>query len=127
MSFAHNRKRGEMQLSARQGLFIASLAIACLLLALLSPAQAERQPRVAVDTVEIPETVISATDDDSKPLPFYKIAADTYFLYGNIAEVDNKNRGFNGNAGFVVTTTPARSHSVAGMAGLSGNGNACRL
>ena len=104
MSFAQNRKRGEMQLSARPGLFIASLAIACLLLALLSPAQAERQPRVAVDTVEIPETVISATDDDSKPLPFYKIAADTYFLYGNIAEVDNKNRGFNGNAGFVVTT-----------------------
>lgn len=93
MSFSKNWTRGGLRI----------LAIACLLFTALSPAQAERQPRVAVDTVKIPDTVISATDDDSKPLPFYKIAADTYFLYGNIAEIDSKNRGFNGNAGFVVT------------------------
>jgi len=40
---------------------------------------------------------------DGVPLPYFRIAPDTYFLYGNIGEVDRKNRGFNGNAGFVVT------------------------
>jgi glyoxylase-like metal-dependent hydrolase (beta-lactamase superfamily II) len=98
MSFSKNWNRGEGKLLVRP-----ILAIACLLLAALSPAQAERQPQAAVDTSAIPETVISVSDADTKPLPFYKIAADTYFLYGNIAEVDSKNRGFNGNAGFVVT------------------------
>ena len=74
-----------------------------LLLGFLSAAYAEPLPQQAVDTSATPETVISAADSDSTPLPYYKIAADTYFLYGNIAEVDNKNRGFNGNAGFIVT------------------------
>ena len=70
---------------------------------LLSEVHAALVPPKAVDTSDIPKTVISATDADSKPLPVYKIAPDTYFLYANIAEVDKKNRGFNGNAGFVVT------------------------
>jgi len=103
MLFLKNNKRGERHLSVRPGLVITSLAIACLVLTGLLPAQAELQPGQAVDTPAIPETVIAASDADNKPLPFYKIAADTYFLYGNIAELDAKNRGFNGNAGFVVT------------------------
>ena len=67
-------------------------------------AHADRLPKLAVDTIEKPEIVISKKDSDSKPLPYYRIAPDVYFLYGNIAEVDVKNRGFNGNAGFVVTS-----------------------
>ena len=66
-------------------------------------AHAALMPQQAVDTSIFPETIISAKDADSKPLPVYNIAPDTYFLYANIAEVDDKNRGFNGNAGFVVT------------------------
>ncbi|MFA6902195.1 MAG: MBL fold metallo-hydrolase [Gallionellaceae bacterium] len=69
----------------------------------ISAAHASQAPQTAVDTQAIPVTIISAKDSENKPLPFHKIAADTYFLYGNIAEVDEKNRGFNGNAGFVVT------------------------
>lgn len=81
-----------------------SAPLACLLLLnLFSNAQANPLHQQAIDTSVIPETVISAVDADNSPLPYYKIAADTYFLYGNIAEVDEKNRGFNGNAGFVVT------------------------
>lgn len=79
------------------------LANVALLLA-MTPAHAGRKPLLAVDTSVIPATVIAASDADSKPLPYYKIAADTYFLYGNIAEINKTNRGFNGNAGFVVTT-----------------------
>ena len=65
--------------------------------------QAGQLAQSAVDTSAIPVTIITASEADNKPLPYYKIAPDTYFLYGNIAEVDDKNRGFNGNAGFVVT------------------------
>ena len=86
------------QLSARL-----LLANGILLFSTLSGAQEARLLQSAVDTETVPVTVINQSDADSKPLPYYKIAADTYFLYGNIAEVDQKNRGFNGNAGFVVT------------------------
>ncbi|MBZ0096811.1 MAG: hypothetical protein K8H75_15760, partial [Sulfuricella sp.] len=77
--------------------------VVCSLLAVSFAAHADRLPRQAVDTAEVPEIVIFGRDSDSKPLPYYRIAPDVYFLYGNIAEVDRKNRGFNGNAGFVVT------------------------
>lgn len=60
-------------------------------------------PERAVDTDDIPNIVLRAGDRDDEPLPYYRIAPDTYMLYGNIAEVDRYNRGFNGNAGFVVT------------------------
>lgn len=80
-----------------------TILLSCLFLCAASPAQAELPSRQAVDTSALPDTVISAKDADTKTLPYYRIAADTYFLYGNIAEVDDKNRGFNGNAGFVVT------------------------
>ncbi|GMQ97293.1 MAG: hypothetical protein BMS9Abin15_1000 [Gammaproteobacteria bacterium] len=61
-------------------------------------------PRTGVDTTEIPNMVLKATDQADDPLPYYKVAPDTYFLFGNIAVIDQYNRGWNGNAGFVVTT-----------------------
>jgi glyoxylase-like metal-dependent hydrolase (beta-lactamase superfamily II) len=61
-------------------------------------------PQTAINTTEIPNIVLKASDKADDPLPYYKVAADTYFLFGNIAEVDQYNRGWNGNAGFVVTT-----------------------
>ncbi|RMD70033.1 MAG: MBL fold metallo-hydrolase [Gammaproteobacteria bacterium] len=60
-------------------------------------------PKRAIDTEEIPNIPLKASDPPDAPLPYYKIASDTYMLFGNIAEVDPYNRGFNGNAGFVVT------------------------
>ena len=41
--------------------------------------------------------------DPDDPLPVYRLAVGTYFLYGNIAQIDDDNRGWNGNAGVVVT------------------------
>jgi glyoxylase-like metal-dependent hydrolase (beta-lactamase superfamily II) len=60
-------------------------------------------PATAIDTDAIPYMVLDADAPDDEPLPYYRIAADSYMLFGNIAEVDEKNRGWNGNAGFVVT------------------------
>jgi glyoxylase-like metal-dependent hydrolase (beta-lactamase superfamily II) len=60
-------------------------------------------PDSAIDTNAIPNMVLSAEDPADEPLPYYRIAAHSYMLFGNIAEVDEKNRGWNGNAGFVVT------------------------
>lgn len=57
----------------------------------------------AVDTDVAPELHFTGREPDSAPLPYHRIAPDTYFLYGNIAELDTRNRGFNGNAGFIVT------------------------
>ena len=58
------------------------------------------------DVVNHPRAPVFAVDagaPDTQPLPVHRIAPDTYFLFGNIAEVDAVNRGFNGNAGFIVT------------------------
>ncbi len=60
-------------------------------------------PKKAIDTTEIPNMVLKETDKADAPLPFFKLANNTYFFFGNIAEVDQYNRGWNGNAGFVVT------------------------
>lgn len=60
-------------------------------------------PKQAINSPRAPVYVVSTREPDRTPLPYYKIAQDTYFLFGNIAEVDGNNRGFNGNAGFVVT------------------------
>ncbi|RRQ21159.1 MBL fold metallo-hydrolase [Thiohalobacter thiocyanaticus] len=75
---------------------------------LQNPGSAERHPdnRLppnAIDTGSLPRIVIDADAPDHRPLPYYRLAPDTYFLYGNIAQVNERNRGFNGNAGFVVT------------------------
>jgi len=60
-------------------------------------------PASAIDTKAIPNVVLSADDPADEALPYYRIADNSYMLFGNIAEVDEKNRGWNGNAGFVVT------------------------
>lgn len=60
-------------------------------------------PPSAIDTQTLPNIVVGADAPDDAPLPYYRLAPDTYFFYGNIAQVDEHNRGFNGNAGFVVT------------------------
>ena len=60
-------------------------------------------PPTAIDTRSLPRTQLAAGDRDEDTLPLYRLAPDTYFLYGNIATLDADNRGFNGNAGFVVT------------------------
>ncbi|MDD5328562.1 MAG: MBL fold metallo-hydrolase [Sulfuricella sp.] len=83
-------------------LFFAGVTLALSGLLTVS-AWADRLPAQAVDTSETPDIAVRASDPDSKPLPYYSLAPDIYFLYGNIAEVDRRNRGFNGNAGFVVT------------------------
>lgn len=60
-------------------------------------------PANAIDTTEIPDVRVEADAPDNRPLPYYRIAKGTYFLFGNIAHLDEKNRGWNGNAGFIVT------------------------
>ena len=62
-----------------------------------------RLPATAIDTTELPGMELRADDSDDEPLPFYRIAGNTYMLFGNIAQVDERNRGWNGNAGFIVT------------------------
>lgn len=49
----------------------------------------------------IPAPALAAQAES--PLPVTRIAPDTYAVYGHIAELDTRNRGFNGNAGFIVT------------------------
>jgi glyoxylase-like metal-dependent hydrolase (beta-lactamase superfamily II) len=61
-------------------------------------------PQTPYNTEASPQFAISETDAADTPLPVYKLTDNTYFFYGNIAEVDENNRGFNGNAGFVVTS-----------------------
>jgi hypothetical protein len=60
-------------------------------------------PEKAIDTDEAPSIAIKETISDTESLHYYQITPDTYFFFGNIAEVDENNRGWNGNAGFVVT------------------------
>ncbi len=68
-----------------------------------SPSGSYHLPISAVDTSDIPQMAIAADAPDDELLPYYRIAEDTYMLFGNIAEVDEHNRGWNGNAGFIVT------------------------
>ena len=60
-------------------------------------------PATAVDTSELPNIVLSAADPADSPLPYYEVAPGTYLLFGNVAITDPYNRGWNGNAGFVVS------------------------
>ncbi len=62
-----------------------------------------RYPDTGIDTEEVPSVAIAASIADTAPLHTYQLTPNTYFFYGNIAEVDENNRGFNGNAGFVIT------------------------
>jgi glyoxylase-like metal-dependent hydrolase (beta-lactamase superfamily II) len=60
-------------------------------------------PLTAIDTTEIPTINIAADASADQPLPYYRIGENTFFLYGNIATTDEHNRGWNANAGFIVT------------------------
>lgn len=60
-------------------------------------------PATAIDTEDIPVIELEPDAPDNRPLPVYKIDDRTYFLFGNISTLNEKNRGFNANAGFVVT------------------------
>ncbi len=60
-------------------------------------------PDSAVDTDQIPRVTIDADAADDMPLPVYRLAGNTYMLFGNISTLNEKNRGFNANAGFIVT------------------------
>ncbi len=60
-------------------------------------------PPTAVDTEAVPQISVAADASGDRPLPVYRVAPDTYLFFGNIAILDAHNRGFNANAGFVVT------------------------
>lgn len=60
-------------------------------------------PPNAIDTTQIPGVELQADAPDDLPLPCYRIGKATYLLFGNIAQVDERNRGWNGNAGFIVS------------------------
>jgi glyoxylase-like metal-dependent hydrolase (beta-lactamase superfamily II) len=68
------------------------------------PSKTWQLPAQAIDTREIPEVTLDPGAPPNKPLPVYGLTDNTYFLFGNIATLDEKNRGWNGNAGFIVTT-----------------------
>jgi len=74
--------------------------------ALLQPTQAAEDwklPRNAIDSTQIPEFTLDANASKHQPLPVYRLRNNSYFLYGTIDTLNEKNRGWNGNAGFVVT------------------------
>ncbi len=60
-------------------------------------------PASAIDTPEIPRIRIDPAVPKSRPLPVFRLLDNTWFLFGNIDTVNKQNRGFNGNAGFIVT------------------------
>lgn len=60
-------------------------------------------PERAIDSQQIPEYKLDADAADSHPLPVYRLRDNSYFLFGSIDTLDKDNRGWNGNAGFVVT------------------------
>jgi len=60
-------------------------------------------PDSAINASRPPNIVLKANARGSDPLPYFRIGPDTYMFFGNVAEVDRYNRGFNGNAGFIVT------------------------
>ncbi len=68
--------------------------------------KADSSPSIAtpsIDSDRLPDQRVDISAPDSTPLPVHQLAPDTWFLYGNIAQVDTDNRGWNGNAGFIVT------------------------
>jgi len=60
-------------------------------------------PERAIDTNKVPNIVLKVSEKSQDPLPYYQLLPNTYMFFGNIAEVDEYNRGWNGNAGFVIT------------------------
>ena len=61
------------------------------------------QSTAAIDSEQLPELIIRAADSTEQPLPVHQIAPGTYMFFGNVAQLNEQNRGANGNAGFVIT------------------------
>ena len=61
-------------------------------------------PKTGINTKELPDIQLKASDSKDKPLPFYKLTDNTYLLMGKIDVFNDTNRGWTGNAGFIVTS-----------------------
>lgn len=90
-----------------KGLCLSVLAHAAMLMGnLANPAVVPEDwqlPDRVIDTRQLPDFDLQADTGDDAPLPVYQLTHNTFFLFGNIATLDKENRGWNGNAGFVVT------------------------
>ena len=62
-----------------------------------------KMPASAINSRQIPQFSLHAETANDSPLPVYRLGPDSYFLFGSIGTLDEHNRGWNGNAGFVVT------------------------
>ena len=60
-------------------------------------------PATAIDTDVLPDIAIDPTAPVERPLPVYRLEDNTYMFFGNISTLNEQNRGFNANAGFIVT------------------------
>jgi hypothetical protein len=60
-------------------------------------------PDSAIDSTDIPNIVLRESDAPDEPLQVYPLNERTWLLFGNVAVADAYNRGWTGNAGFVVT------------------------
>ncbi|MGD8784408.1 MAG: MBL fold metallo-hydrolase [Thioalkalispiraceae bacterium] len=60
-------------------------------------------PANAIDTQQLPDIKIDPEAPDHRPLPVYQLLDNTYFVFGNISQLNKENRGLNGNAGFIIT------------------------
>jgi glyoxylase-like metal-dependent hydrolase (beta-lactamase superfamily II) len=60
-------------------------------------------PDSAIDSTDIPNIVLKESDARDEPLQVYPLNERTWLLFGNVAVADAYNRGWTGNAGFVVT------------------------
>lgn len=56
-----------------------------------------------IDTAHVPEYQFSGQESPNDLLPVYCLGANTWLFMGSIEQLSEANRGFNGNAGFVVT------------------------
>jgi glyoxylase-like metal-dependent hydrolase (beta-lactamase superfamily II) len=56
-----------------------------------------------INTDWVPEYHFSGQESSQERLPVYCLGSDTWLFMGSIEQLNTANRGFNGNAGFVVT------------------------
>lgn len=60
-------------------------------------------PDSAIDSAAVPNIILDESDAADAPLHAYPLNERTWLLFGNVAVADAYNRGWTGNAGFVVT------------------------
>jgi hypothetical protein len=73
-----------------------------------------------VNTDYIPEYHFTGEESAQELLPVYCLGDDTWLFMGSIEQLSTSNRGFNGNAGFVVThdcNDPFRYRSTHSLCG----------